>query len=444
MRRFYPRQKIDITLFPEWKHYTSETMGDFISELSFQTMKGLTADGLAYYVEQLQKIRLTAEQKEILYLGFQDNDPRLEQLRMLFQDAAFLAWEEAYTPTHFDLHQALKKALTDVPSEYADWFSGKPLLWKVYKAFGYKEQWLFIANLLLHSEVYIQHEKPEKYDRFLIFDPSASALVQSMATELISPEPEGILDWSPPVAVWNGELRRELRELFDELRDILIPRMFKYLENRMETVDYDNRMEFSTQIKKMARYQPEEVKAAGKEIKEFIESSPSLGANPFMNPRNRRLEKDFREMKALAEVSPILEFDVKGDPPETYLLRFHGLGLTKEGPLDLHEVVVQLGAEYPRSMPHTHWQTPIMHPNISNGTACFGNFTMNPQVRLVDIVEIIWDMTRMATYNAHQNEAWAKLRKQYDFPMDPRTIRGEVPQQRDAGGDVDLIIMGRQ
>jgi ubiquitin-protein ligase len=442
MRKFYPRQKINLVELEEWKHYTlEESFPDFISELSFETMKGLTVDDLAHYAEQFWKTRIDSRQREILYLAFQDNDPRLEQFRILISDASNWAWEEAYTPTDVDLQQSLKRALNEIPSEYADWFSGKPILWKVYKAFGYKEQWKFITDLL-RPLVYIE-AKPGKYDRFLIYDPAASVLVERIATEPLSPEPEGILDWAPPVTVWKSGLRKELIELLDELRDLLIPMMFKYLHNRMNDVDYSNRMNFDLQIRKMLKYQYPEVKAAGKEIKEFLASSPSMGANPFMNPRNRRLEKDFREMKALAEASPILEFDVKGDPPETYLLRFHGLGLDPAGTRDLHEVSVDLGAEYPRSMPLVRWHTPIMHPNIASGTPCFGNFTMNPQVRLIDLVEILWDMTRMAIYNVHQNETWSRLRKQYDFPMDPRTIRGEVAQVRDPGGDADLIIMGR-
>lgn len=442
MRRFYPRQKINLVELPEWKHYTAETLFEFTSELSFQNIQALSADDLAHYAEQLEKVLLTRQQKDALYAAFQDRDPRIEQFQILISDASNWAWEEAYTPTDVDLQQALKIALNEIPSEYADWFSGRDHLWKVYKAFGYREQWKFITELIHPRNVYIDH-KPGNYDRFLIYDPAASSLVDRIATEPLSPEPEGILDWSPPVTVWNRDLIRELRELLDELRDLLIPMMFKYLRNRMNDIDYSNRFNFDLQIRKMLKYQYPEVKAVGKQIKEFLASSPALGANPFMNPRNRRLEKDFREMKALAEVSPVLEFEAQGDPPEKYLLRFHGLGLTEKGPLDLHEVLVQFGADYPRSMPHIHWQTPILHPNISGGTPCFGNFTMNPQVRLVDLVEILWDMTRMAVYNAHTNESWARLRKQYDFPLDPRTIRGEVAQVRDTGGDVDLIIMGR-
>lgn len=445
MPKFYPRQKIDLTARPEWAHYdVNGVLSDMIMDSAFATTEAMTAQDLTYYAKQAIHGDLSDDQKAHLYAAFKNRDDRIEGFRTLLRDMAFWAWQEAYIPTDLDLHKAFTKAKNEVPSTYADWFAGRDNLWEVYKAFGYgdTQQSKFIWDLL--ESVHIEDQKAGKQGRFLIYDPAASALVNRMATEVIRPVSDGgVLDWSPPMASWTTGLIQELRELLDELKEIVIKTLFQKLNDSMNVVDYSFRMNYPLALKKVMR--ASELKTIGKEIKEFLAASPSLGANPFMNPRNRRLEKDFLEMKALAEASPILEFDVTGDPPEKYLLRFHGFGLDPDETIrDLHEVTVNLGADYPRSMPFIRWHTPLLHPNISAGTACLGNFVMNPRIRLVDIVEVLWDMTRMASYNYHGNEAvWGKHRKTFGFPVDPRTIRGEVPQAKDPGGDVDLVIMGR-
>lgn len=172
-------------------------------------------------------------------------------------------------------------------------------------------------------------------------------------------------------------------------------------------------------------------------------------ANPFFtSPRSRRLVKDFEEMKALSADSTILEFTVEGNPPDKYHLTFHGKGLhPTSGLVDVHKVVVDLGAHYPNGLPSIHLQTPIRHPNISGGTPCFGTFHMNPHVKLTEIVEIVWDMVRMGTYNPYggygDKDSWQVLRKEYDFPVDKRILRDKVPvMERGASSDdVDMIIM---
>ena len=45
------------------------------------------------------------------------------------------------------------------------------------------------------------------------------------------------------------------------------------------------------------------------------------------SPRLRRLRSDLRAILELKAESTILDFECRGNPPEWYLLRFHGLGL---------------------------------------------------------------------------------------------------------------------
>ncbi len=176
-------------------------------------------------------------------------------------------------------------------------------------------------------------------------------------------------------------------------------------------------------------------------------------ANPFFDtPRSRRLKRDLLEMKALAKESSIFTFQAKGDAPESYTIHFDGLGIERadEGMKvrNSHEVSINLPVSYPMTMPQIKWETPIAHPNISSGNPCFGTFSMNPNVRLVEIVEILWDMARMASYNPYggygEKDMWQVLRKDLDFPVDKRILRDKVsPTERPTqeSGDFDLIIM---
>jgi len=177
--------------------------------------------------------------------------------------------------------------------------------------------------------------------------------------------------------------------------------------------------------------------------------------NPFFDtPRTRRLKKDFEEMQALREQSSIIDFDAQGPAPDKYQITFHGNGLGASGRVEtVHRLVVNLGMDYPRTQPDTHWQTPIFHPNISGGRPCFGTFAMNPNVRLVDIVEILWDMCRMALYNPYggygEKDQWQVLRRKFDFPVDKRILRDKVapvapPPVREEDDEPDLIIMSGQ
>lgn len=169
----------------------------------------------------------------------------------------------------------------------------------------------------------------------------------------------------------------------------------------------------------------------------------------FASPRARRLERDHQEMVQLREQSTVLDFRAQGSPPESYRLVFRGRGLdAPEGFRDVHEVELSLGGDYPRQMPHVSWLTPIRHPNISGASVCFGNFTMTPFVRLTEIVEILWDMARMAAFNPHGGyqsaDQWYRIMREVGgFPLDMRILRDRAPQAPpEEPGEPEIIIMG--
>ncbi len=178
--------------------------------------------------------------------------------------------------------------------------------------------------------------------------------------------------------------------------------------------------------------------------------------NPFIqSPFYRRLERDLVEMEELRAQSSIFDFESAGSPPNEYLVTFHGNGLagTVQKPFisELHQARIHLGPDYPQRLPSIIWETPIVHPNVHiHGSPCFGGFAMSPGVRLVDLMEITWDMIRMAVFNMYnaldKDEPFQILRKTMGFPVDQRILRDRAPRpaREPEGGTPDIIIMGRQ
>jgi ubiquitin-protein ligase len=159
------------------------------------------------------------------------------------------------------------------------------------------------------------------------------------------------------------------------------------------------------------------------------------------SPRDRRLAADYRSIAQLLAESTILRADARGNPPQQYRFRFQGwgVGLNPAGdiiPCDHHEVIVELGAAYPRMMPTLTWKTPIFHPNISaNGVVCLGGYGTHwvPSLTLSELCTMLWDIIRYKNFNIdspYNREAaeWARTQTAYQFPLDPRPLRDAVGQ----------------
>ena len=157
------------------------------------------------------------------------------------------------------------------------------------------------------------------------------------------------------------------------------------------------------------------------------------------SPRQRRLEADFRSVVELNAESSIFSFNATGDPPTRYRLLFDGPGIYRDsnGKIQLiekHEVIVELGAAYPRLVPNLLWQTPIFHPNISNnGVVCLGGYGTHwvPSLTLDEMSTMLWDMIRYKNFDIqspYNREAalWARDQRMYHFPLDDRDIRDLV------------------
>ncbi len=157
------------------------------------------------------------------------------------------------------------------------------------------------------------------------------------------------------------------------------------------------------------------------------------------SPRDRRLIADAEAIGQLVRDSSILQADGKGSPPNQYRLRFSGRGLSvnRAGnvvPQDYHELIVELGAAYPRLMPTLHWKTPIFHPNISsNGVVCLGGYGTHwvPSLTLAELCNMLWDMIRMKNYDVNspynrEAAAWIRDQTVLSLPLDLRPLRNRV------------------
>ena len=125
------------------------------------------------------------------------------------------------------------------------------------------------------------------------------------------------------------------------------------------------------------------------------------------SPRDRRLNADFQSVQKLMEESTIFAFEANGIPPQKYRLVFTGSGFWRDryGQISVsnhHEVLVELGAAYPRMVPNLAWQTPIFHPNISNnGVVCLGGYGTHwvPSLTLSEMCTMLWDMIRYKNFD---------------------------------------------
>lgn len=157
-------------------------------------------------------------------------------------------------------------------------------------------------------------------------------------------------------------------------------------------------------------------------------------------PRTRRLKSDLRRMSLLQAESSIMTFEAHTSLQgiaEAYLIRFAGRGAWR--PIgspdvitrDQHEVVIRLGANYPRMIPELSWRSPIFHPNISSsGFVCLGGYGTYwaPSLHLDELCIMLWDMVRYKNYDVnspYNREAalWARGQQGMTFPLDPRSLR---------------------
>jgi ubiquitin-protein ligase len=122
-----------------------------------------------------------------------------------------------------------------------------------------------------------------------------------------------------------------------------------------------------------------------------------------MNPRLRRLEADYRELRERFDGDPNVTITPIGpQPPERYqiIYRVQSLRLNEfNDPVraGMTVVMLTLPADYPRGKPHAETTDPVFHPNFGN-YICIADFWA-PGQTIGDIVVSIADMLQFRKYN---------------------------------------------
>ena len=171
------------------------------------------------------------------------------------------------------------------------------------------------------------------------------------------------------------------------------------------------------------------------------------------SPRDRRLSSDYQSVQTLKDESTIFSFHGRGKPPQKYRLIFKGAGFQRDrnGIITVsehHEVLVELGAAYPRMVPNLAWQTPVFHPNISNnGVVCLGGYGTHwvPSLTLSEMCTMLWDMIRYKNFDTespYNREAalWAKTQTDFAFPIDQRSIRDRISGETAAPSHPEVLV----
>lgn len=171
------------------------------------------------------------------------------------------------------------------------------------------------------------------------------------------------------------------------------------------------------------------------------------------SPRDRRLNADHQSVLQLQTDSSIFSFSASGNPPQRYRLNFRGNGFMRDDQGRIvttrhHEVIVELGAAYPRMVPNLAWQTPIFHPNISNnGVVCLGGYGTHwvPSLTLSEMATMLWDMIRYKNFDSdspYNREAaiWAKHQTEFKFPIDIRSIRDRLNNKPASSLDAEIVV----
>ncbi len=150
-------------------------------------------------------------------------------------------------------------------------------------------------------------------------------------------------------------------------------------------------------------------------------------APPKRSVRSRRLTADAQQIAQVFSNFPQIKIiHSQGDPPDLYRIEYRVQGLDR-GPggkpirRGLHQVEIQLTADYPRLAPKCRMLTPIFHPNIDPSTICVGDHWTAGE-RLADLIIRIGEMIAYQAYNIRSpldGEAamWADLHTA-ELPID--------------------------
>ena len=149
--------------------------------------------------------------------------------------------------------------------------------------------------------------------------------------------------------------------------------------------------------------------------------------------RTRRLIADAQHVAEAFRDSPMIHLlETRGEPPDLYRIEYQIESLEptenpeRPAPRNLHQVEIQLTADYPRMSPQCKMLTPVYHPNIDPSHICVGDHWAAGE-RLVDLIVRIGEMLAYQAYNIKspldaEAAMWADLNVD-KLPIDPRNLR---------------------
>jgi ubiquitin-protein ligase len=122
-----------------------------------------------------------------------------------------------------------------------------------------------------------------------------------------------------------------------------------------------------------------------------------------MNPRLRRLQSDYDEVRAIFSGHPHVRVEPRGAgrPPDSYHVAFQvdGLWLDGDQPAyrEHHDVEIVLPRGYPAEKPYCVPLTPVFHPNVRD-YFCIADYWA-AGTTLVDVIAKLGDMLQWRIYN---------------------------------------------
>lgn len=136
-----------------------------------------------------------------------------------------------------------------------------------------------------------------------------------------------------------------------------------------------------------------------------------------MNPRYKRLCKDYEKLQELASRSRFISIaQTEGSPPEKYVLQLTCKGITSlssdRKPIYScsHLLGIHLGPKYPAERPGFVMLTPMYNPNVfANGAVCIGDegdHGFAPSMGLDDLVVRIVQIIRYENINPNSAANW--------------------------------------
>lgn len=162
-----------------------------------------------------------------------------------------------------------------------------------------------------------------------------------------------------------------------------------------------------------------------------------------MNPRLKRLENDYLEIRKRFDGDPHLTVVPVGPaPPQQYQVTYRVPSLRLDGasgntPYIVRQTVVNISLPvgYPREKPHAESLDVVFHPNFGSWV-CIADF-WSPAQSLADIIVLIGDMLQWRKYNIRSPlnavaAEWA-VAHQAEIPLDSIEVGSATPLEISIG-----------